>query len=249
MRFITFLIIIFFLSACQKDANPTNRIDYTQIKIYDSIQASRKIESIVKPYRNKIKSEMNKALAYSPQSLYKTDGSLNTPISNLMADAVLKMSAPIFKNRQQKEIDAVLLNYGGIRAGINKGKVSVRTAYNIMPFENNVVIAELKASSVHKMIDYLVKAKKAHPIAGLQIRLNENGALQSANIDNQPIHENETYYIATSDYLFNGGDNMKFFKEAVSSYDIDYKLRNLFIDYFLEQDTLQVIQDDRFIQK
>ena len=250
MRFIiTFLLLVLSLSGCQQDTNKEKRIDYSQIKISDSIQASSELESIISPYRDKIESEMNEKLSYSPQSLYKTDYPLNTPIGNLMADAVFEMSNPIFKNREQKKIDAVLLNYGGIRAGINKGDVSVRTAFNIMPFENQVIIAELPYSSVKKMIDYLVKEKQAHPIAGMQIVLDENGNLQSATINNQPLQKDKNYNIATSDYLFNGGDNMNFFGDATTSYDIDYKLRNLFIDYFRKQDTLPIVHDNRFIQK
>lgn len=250
MRFIiTFLLVVLSLSGCRQETTQDKKIDYSQIKITDSIQVTSELETIISPYRQKIENEMNQKLAYSPKSLYKTDYPLNTPIGNLMADAVFEMGNPILKKRKQKKVDAVLLNYGGIRAGINKGDVSVRTAFNIMPFENQVIIAELPYSSVKKMIDYLVKEKKAHPISGMQIVLDENGSLQSATINNQPLQQDKHYYIATSDYLFNGGDNMKFFKEATSSYDINYKLRNLFIDYFQKQDTLPIAHDNRFIQK
>ena len=246
---VVFLFLILSLSSCQQDTTKNKRIDYNQIKISDSIQVSSGLESIIKPYRDKIESEMNEKLSYSPKSLYKTDYPLNTPIGNLMADAVLEMSNPIFKSREQKKVDAVLLNYGGIRSGINKGDVSVRTAFNIMPFENQVIIAELHYSSLKKMIAYLVKEKKAHPIAGMQIVLDENGSLLSATINNQDLQKDKNYYIATSNYLLNGGDNMNFFGEATSKYDIDYKLRNLFIDYFRKQDTLPIVHDNRFTQK
>ena len=250
MRFlITFLLLVLSLSGCQQDTHKEKRIGYSQIKISDSIQASSELESIIKPYRDKLESEMNQKLTYSPKSLYKTDYQLNTPIGNLMADAVFEMSNPIFKKREQKKVDAVLLNYGGIRSGINKGDVTVRTAFNIMPFENQVNIAELPYSSLKKMIDYLVQERKAHPISGMQIVLDQNRSLQSATINNQPLQKDKNYYIATSDYLFNGGDNMNFFNDAISSYDIDYKLRNLFIDYFQQQDTLPIVHDKRFIQK
>ena len=250
MRFnsLSLLFIILFTS-CQQADKKRLTTKYENIHISDSIKANDDITSVIQPYRKKIEKEMNEKLAYSSKAIYKSDYPLNTPIGNLMADAVLEMSNPIFKRTEQKKVDAVLLNYGGIRAGINKGKVSVRTAFNIMPFENQVIIAELRSSSVKKMIDYLVKQKRAHPVAGMQIVLDQNGDLKSASINNQPIKKGETYHIATSDYLFRGGDDMQFFAEAVSSYDIDYKLRNLFIDYFRKQDTLPVIHDNRFIQK
>ena len=62
-----------------------------------------------------------------------------------------------------------------------------------------------------------------------------------------PLEENKTYYVATSDYLANGGDNMIFFRDSKIKYDLDYKIRNLFIDYFKEIDTIPNITTQRII--
>jgi len=243
------LMIIAFFIGCKRAKQGHDDMDYRIIRISDSISASQGIDSFIRPYQNKIDSEMNRKLSYSPGSMYKTDHPLNTPIGNLMADALLEMSDSVLRKREQVEVDAVLLNYGGIRAGINKGDVTVRTAYDIMPFENKVVVAKLGPNAVHKMVDYLVKARKAHPIAGMQLVLNENEELASAMINGQRLGNKQNYYIATSDYLFNGGDDMDFFDDAKANYDLDYKLRNLFIDYFKKQDALMVVRDERFIQR
>jgi hypothetical protein len=51
--------------------------------------------------------------------------------------------------------------------------------------------------------------------------------------------------VGTNDYLSNGGDNMNFFKKGVQKFDLEYKLRNILIDYFKEVDTIPVIKDVR----
>jgi len=246
--FSTLMIMVFFIG-CQRSEQGQGDVDHRIIRISDSIFASQEIDSIIRPYQNKIESEMNRKLSYSPSSMYKTDHPLNTSIGNLMADAVLEMSDSVLRKREQEAIDAVLLNYGGIRAGINEGDVTVRTAYDIMPFENQVVVAKLGPDAVNSMVDYLVKAGKAHPISGMQVVIDEKGNLVTAKINGEKISNEENYHIATSDYLFNGGDDMNFFEDAKTRYDVDYKLRNLFIDYFKKQDTLPVVQDERFIQR
>jgi len=38
---------------------------------------------------------------------------------------------------------------------------------------------------------------------------------------------------------------MNFFKKGIQKYDLDYKLRNILIDYFKETDTIPVINDTR----
>ncbi len=61
--------------------------------------------------------------------------------------------------------------------------------------------------------------------------------------------DDSTYYIATSDYLFYGGDNMKFFNGAVNSIPSDYKLRNVLIDYFTKTDTIRSQRDNRYTRE
>ena len=59
-------------------------------------------------------------------------------------------------------------------------------------------------------------------------------------VQGKALDLNKVYYVVTSDYLSNGGDNMTFFKKGVSRTDIDYKLRNIMIDYFKDVDTLKI---------
>jgi 2',3'-cyclic-nucleotide 2'-phosphodiesterase (5'-nucleotidase family) len=142
----------------------------------------------------------------------------------------------------------VLLNHGGIRSIISKGNVTTKTAYEVMPFENSVVVVELKGKQVEELIDYLAKAKRAHPISGLKLVLDKDFNVKSVLIKGQPLDINKTYFVATNDYLYEGGDNMNFFKTNDSLYTLDYKIRNVIIDYFSRKDTLNPVIDDRFIQ-
>jgi len=142
----------------------------------------------------------------------------------------------------------VLLNYGGIRSILPKGNVTKRIAYNIMPFENSVVIIALKGSQIDSMINYLCVSKKAHPISKLKLSIDENYKLIDAKINEKNIEHNKIYYVATNDYLYNGGDNMTFFKPNNGVHVLNYKIRNALIDNFSKVDTINPIIDDRFIQ-
>jgi len=63
-----------------------------------------------------------------------------------------------------------------------------------------------------------------------------------------PFDENRTYYVATSNYLADGGNNMGFFKDGLNQVDLNYLIRNAMIDYFKKVDTLTAKVDDRFIK-
>ena len=177
----------------------------------------------------------------------KTEGALNTAFGNLMADAVFEQSSPIFKKRYNLDLDLVLLNHGGIRAPLPKGPIFTKTAFNIMPFENKVVVAQLKGNVVMELVDYLIKAKRAHPISGMTLHITKNGKVKKPEIQGKTIDLNKIYNVATSDYLFNGGDRMEFFKKNKTVFDLDYKIRAILIDYFSAQDTLNPKRDQRFI--
>ncbi|MDX1318275.1 MAG: 5'-nucleotidase, partial [Xanthomarina gelatinilytica] len=139
-------------------------------------------------------------------------------------------------------------NHGGIRSIISKGDITTRTAFEIMPFENSVVVAAIKGSQVNDLVDYLVTAKRAHPISKLNLTVDTNYQLVDARINNKAIDTSKIYYVATNDYLYNGGDGMDFFKPSDSLYILNYKIRNALLDYFYKTDTINPVIDDRFIK-
>jgi 5'-nucleotidase len=180
--------------------------------------------------------------------LGKNDGELESTIGNMMADMMLLQTQPLFKKRYHREIDFCLLNHGGIRADIAKGNITLRTAYQVMPFENTITVAELNGERIKEMLVYLAQSKRAHPIAGLTIKLDANYQLLDAKINGKPIDYSKTYLVATSNYLMSLGDNMNFFADPVNRYDLDYKIRNAMVDYFKKIDTLEAKLDNRFIK-
>lgn len=241
------LIICCLIFACKQDTYLT-RIEGKRIEINDSIEGLQEIEDFIKPYRAHVNKGLDSTLAYAVGTYTKNDGELNTAIGNFMADAVKEQSNPIFKSRTGNQIDIVMLNHGGIRAIISKGNITARTAYQIMPFENSIVVTELKGTAVKSMVEYLRKAKRAHPISGLSIIVNSEFELIDSKINGSAIDDNKIYYVATNDYLYNGGDNMAFFRESDTLHSLDYKVRNALIDYFKKVDTLDLKADNRFIK-
>ena len=250
-KFITFLSLVFIFSCKgnEKIDLEISKIEGKRIQINDSLEPLAAIEKIIKPYKKNLNKTLNAPLAYNLTFLSKNDGDLNTALGNLMADAVMEQVNPIIKKRTGRNIDLVLLNHGGIRSDLPAGDISVKSAYNLMPFENEIIVAELTGEQVKEMLKYLEKAKRAHPVSGIKIKAKNNYRIVEATIQGRKIMDDSTYYIATSDYLFYGGDNMKFFNGAVNSIPSDYKLRNVLIDYFTKTDTIRSQRDNRYTRE
>lgn len=244
--FIPFLTLFLFIS-CKQDFQLT-KIEGKRLDINDSLATNQEIDNFIKPFRDNVNKNLDGVLSYAVDTYSKSDGELNTAIGNLMADAVMEQSNPVFKSRTNNEIDVVLLNHGGIRSILSQGNVTSRTAYQIMPFENSVVVVDLKGTYILELVDYLRRSKRAHPISGMQLTLDQNDAVSEVTINGETIDPDRVYHVATNDYLYSGGSGMTFFQKKDSVHVLNYKIRNVLIDYFKAKDTLNPIIDNRFIR-
>ena len=246
---LAFCYLPLLLQSCKKEPVFTlEKVQSTTMPVDENTPEDGNIVNFITPYKSRVDTEMGSILAYSPKSLSKKDSKYNTAIGNMMADAVFEMANPVFKARTGYPFNAVLLNYGGIRAILPEGAITTRTAYEIMPFDNEVVVVELSGLQMKELFTYL-SSGKAHPISNLQLILGENNKIKEASIQGQNLIDNETYFIATSDYLQSGGDNMRFLGKPVSLLGLDYKIRNVLIDYFKKEDTIAPVRDRRFIKE
>jgi 2',3'-cyclic-nucleotide 2'-phosphodiesterase (5'-nucleotidase family) len=242
--FVIFLTL-FLITSCSKQNYQVSKIEGKRITITDKENEEPTIENYIKPYREHINKELDSVLAYCPETLDKSNGKWQTSIGNLMADVTLQRGNIVFKSREKKTIDLCILNQGGIRSILPKGNVTSRTAYEIMPFENSLVVITLKGEQIFELVDYFIATKKPQPLAGITFTIGKDNIAKNILVQGKPVEKETIYYVATNDYLSNGGDNMNFFKKGTQKFDLDYKLRNVLIDYFKEVDTIPVIKDVR----
>ena len=241
--FVIFLTLLFVVSCSKQNYNVT-KIAGKRIPITEKENQIPEIEKFIKPYREHINKDLDSILAYCPVTLDKT-GKWQSTIGNLMADVSLMRGNLVFEARESKKIDICLLNSGGIRSILPKGNITARNAFEIMPFENSMVVIALKGEQINEMVDFLISDKKSHPLAGITFTIDKNNHSKNILVQGKPLQKETIYYVGTNDYLSDGGDNMNFFKKALQKYDLDYKLRNILIDYFKQVDTIPVITDVR----
>jgi len=240
--FLTFLLSV----SCGEQKYYVTKIEGKDIGITNSNKDVEAIETFVKPYREHINTELNSVISYAPETLDKS-GQWQTTIGNLLADITLQRGNTIFTARENKKIDLCLLNNGGIRSIIPKGNITLKTAFEIMPFENTSIVVALKGTQISEMVTYLIAEKKPHPISGIQFTIDKNNQAKDILIQGKPLENETLYYVITSDYLSNGGDKMDFFKKGTATYDLNYKLRNILIDYLKETDTIPILKDKRIL--
>ena len=246
-HFVLLLTFIFLISCAEKKYTIT-KIEGKEIGITDKNSEVAEIENFIKPYRNKIDEDLNKVLSNAPETLDKS-GEWQTSMGNFLADITFAASNKAFQLREKKSIDICLLNHGGIRSIIPKGNVTARTAYEVMPFENSAIVIGLKGEQILEIVTYIIAEKKPQPLKGLTFAIDQKNQPKDILINGKSVDTTKVYYVVTSDYLSNGGDNMLFFKKGVETYDLEYKLRNIIIDYFKENKTVVASKDIRITKE
>lgn len=242
--FVTTLTLLSLIS-CKTKSYTNYLVEGKKIEINKNYVPNKSIDTYISPYRNHINKDLDSIISYCPETLDKTKGEYESYLGHFITDAAMEMVSPIFNNKFNKNIDFCFTNNGGIRSIIPQGNITKRTAFEVMPFENSMVVVALKGDKVKELVEFYLKDKKPHPFSGMVIYLNETMKVHSIFINNLPLDLNKTYYVLTNDYVANGGDNMTFFLKNEAVFNLDYKFRNVLIDYFLKHKTIEISKKGR----
>lgn len=191
------------------------------------------IDSIIANYRSELDSEMNQVLAFSSFAMRKAspEGLLN----NFVADLVFEVADELYDPEDGQKIDFCLLNYGGLRASLPAGQITKSRVFEIMPFENEMVVITLSAEKAYELFKYVASSQNGMPISGLRIGI-KGGDLGHVLIQGQEFNPNRNYKVVTSDYLAEGGDRMRFFLDPLNTEMIGMRVRDAIILY-MERET------------
>ena len=241
-KFLLLGIALLSLTACKTTSLQVANVQTQKnISINKELKDDEGFAKFIEPYTLKLNKEMNQKISYTQVNLTKEGD--NSNLGNLLADYTFDGADVWTKANLNKNVDAALINIGGIRTTIGKGDILLKNVFEVMPFENEVIIVKMKGSDVQGLFDYYAKTQVNNPVSHLYIETN-NGQLTKTLINGKEVNPNQDYYIATSDYLALGGDNMKFFSKG-ESIPTGIKLRDLFIDYFKKNAEINPKEDIR----
>jgi len=225
-KLIHILALISILFSCQKEivrtsTNVENSI--TSVKVNKTDIATIKF---IEPYKNQLDEEMNKVIGTCPIELIEED--YQSTLGNFIIDLILFQSEKTFN----KKIDMAVVTNGGLRTPMPEGKVTVGNIFELMPFNNEIVVLELQGEAVIKMMHYA--AFKGNAVfAGVKYKV-KNGQTEDIMIAGEPFDYDRIYTLAVSDYLATGGDKMYFLKEATKTHLIGLVFRDAIINHIKE---------------
>lgn len=167
--------------------------------------------------------EMDVIIGHANKQLVEGNG--ESLLGNFVTDAILDQSRLNYSGMVHMSV----ITNGGLRAPIPKGVIKVSNIYELMPFENLLYILELNSTQTKALFGMLANDK--HVSIANSVVLIEDDKPTRIFIDGQPFKEDETYVLAVSDYLAQGGGGMSFLKEANILATVNLKIRDMIIDH------------------
>lgn len=223
IRLLIYGIFLVILSACKghyhvSESKPT----HYELK-------TAKNDSIIllstHPYKDKLDSEMKHVIAYSDSSLTR-DG-FESSLGNFVM-----MATEEYININRPEIAGscvLFMNRGGLRNNLPMGDITKGNIFEVMPFDNEIVILTLTGEKLKESIDGMIKENK---LISFHLTLDVKGK-QAENIFlfGSTLDLTKTYKVVTTDYLAMGGDGCSFFGKPISYETTGIKLRDAIISY------------------
>ncbi len=231
------------LASCRSNLSLAHTATQKNISITANIPEDDASKTVIEPYKKLMEAQMNSKISHTNFELTKTGD--NSNLGNLLADYTLQGAQDWASKNNIPQVDGAVINIGGIRSTIGKGDILLKHIFEVMPFENEVVIVKMTGKEMQGLFDYYLQSKKNNPVSGFVIETDKDKLVQ-ALVGGKNLDENKTYYIATSDYLALGGDNMKFFSDG-KLISTGIKLRDLFVEKFRANPEIVAPTDNRLI--
>jgi len=217
-----------FLFACLNAAvcfAQTAVIEFTDYKIDGTLKADSGLLKLLMPYSDSVNRSMNAVIGFSINGLTKKQP--ESTLGNFMADCMKTMAEKKFNQK----VDIAFINYGGIRSYIPKGEISVGKIYELMPFDNLIVLQKLSGKVLQQFLDKMAN-REGWPVSGLTMSIKDRKAIHVL-INHKPLDENAVYVIANSDYVANGGSGCDMLRNLART-NKGYLIRDAIIDYITE---------------
>ena len=173
-------------------------VDYRLIELeYDEERSDPAMELLLEYATAEIRDRMDVEIARSPGGLSRARAVESSPLGCFVADVILRSG----------EADFAFCNRAGIRADLPSGSVTRRDVFQVLPFQNTVVVMELSGEEVGGLIDHLFGwGGYGYDFSeGVLITVDPDAEpdawVKGVLVGGRPLEPDRTYRVATNSFL------------------------------------------------
>ena len=186
------------------------------------------IVALIDPYKMELDERMAEPIGYVAEAMPKArpESTLGNWLADLLAEQANRLST--------QPVDFAIQNYGGIRIPeLPAGPLNVGKVYELMPFDNMLVILELDVELLRTFCNQMAADGGWPQSAALRYVINDQQA-EDIRINGEPIKSGTTYRVALPDYIANGGGDCDFLVEQEQE-NTGRLIRDLIIEHVRAQ--------------
>lgn len=177
----------------------------SSLLISDELATAPEVDSLIAPYKVELEDSMNQVVGYAAREL--TEQNVESTLGNFIADLILETGRELWGD----SVSLSLVTIGALRVPLPEGPVTLSTLYELMPFENRMVLLKLSGHEVQQLFDYGARYRNI-AVSNSRAEIQGSKAVR-IEVGGQPLKSDSTYYLSTYDYLAWGGDEMEFMRE------------------------------------
>jgi len=184
--------------------------------------------NMINHYKVGLDSQMNQLVSVTKEAMMS--GRPESLLSNYIADAMLAIGNKYcVDNKLGHKVDIAIINNGGLRTSLPKGNITTGKLFELLPFENKLVIVGMKGSDLQNVLKYIA-TRDGEGVSGVKMGIRGDLAVD-VKVGGQNLDLNKIYHIISIDYLVNGGDGMNSFDKRENFRHMHMKLREAIINH------------------
>lgn len=199
--------------------------------VVDTVAEDPAVAKVIAPIKAEIQATFGLVLAEAPQGLFRGRRGEENLLGYWVADRMRERAEALCGQR----VRFAITNQGGLRANIRPGQVKVGDIYEVMPFENELVVVTFTGAEVMQIVKEGIIRRGGEPTSGVKARLQGTAEKPEFLItweDGSAIDPQEIVRVATTDYLAASGDSMATIKRGRNLFTTGCVLRQLLLDTF-----------------
>jgi 5'-nucleotidase/UDP-sugar diphosphatase len=190
----------------------------------EEIQPDETTTVLVESYRKKFAAEIERVIAEAAEEI--RGGRQESPFGSLVSDIM----------RGAVNAQIAFHNSGGIRSNLEKGPIKVREIFKALPFDNTIVTMFLTGEQVRQVLEEGTSSRGVVQVSGLRFACKQDDPPgQRVKLvfmeDGTPLSPSGRYFVATNDFMANGGDGFVTFKNGENIQNTQELLRDAVISW------------------
>jgi 2',3'-cyclic-nucleotide 2'-phosphodiesterase (5'-nucleotidase family) len=204
------------------------------LPVTEAIPEDAEIQKLIAPLAAEIKASFGLPLVQAPQGLFRGRRGEENLLGYWVADVMRQAARALVGAPVRFAVN----NAGGLRANLRPGLIKVGDIFELMPFENELVVIELSGAEVIQVVREGLLRRGGEPCSGILLKVEgspEKATLRVTWEDGSPIDPEAPVLVATSDYLYAGGDSLPTLKKGRKPFTTGLTLRQMLLDHCTAQ--------------